>query len=278
MLILSISFFSLLFHSFFVHVLHITSPQNLLSLTTWGIHRGFLWQFFSYPFVQPLTSGTISLSIVLHMFFNVYLVWSVGSTIIHTRSVRHFMGLYFGGTLFLGILAYITLTLSHSPASLAGSNTMVYILLVAWTFLFPRANVVLFFPIQAKWLVFGGMLINLFLYFSNGDFVPFIITTGSLLYGYFYAVLAWNILSPFPQLHRFERKIIFLKRKLTHRFHSFMDIEIYPSKMYDLKTGKAIIKDEKFVDACLEKIALQGKHSLTLRERWRLRRISRKRS
>ena len=99
-----------------------------------------------------------------------------------------------------------------------------------------------------------------------------------MLYGYLYSVLVWDSLSPFRRLHPLEKKMIYLKRKWFHRFQKVVDIEVQPSKVYDFKTGKAIIQDDDFMDACLDKISKKGKSSLTMRERFRMWRISRKKS
>lgn len=275
---LALSLLTLISNALFTQVLGIPSPQYLFSLTTWGIHKVFLWQFLSYLFIQPVTDGGISIAMILHVFFDIYLLWAIGSAIVQARGIRHFVGLYFGGALFLGVLAYLTLFLLGSDLPFAGAINSIYVILIAWTFLFPEAKLMLLLalPVRAKWLVFGLIGINLFLDFSNGKFFSFFVTTGALFYGYFYSILVWEILGPFPRLHPFERKIIYLKRMTRNKFHKAVDLNVHPSKVYDFKTGKAVVKDEEFMDACLEKISTQGEGSLTFREKWRLRRISKK--
>jgi membrane associated rhomboid family serine protease len=275
---LIVSFFSIISNTLFTEIFQISSPQYLLSLTTWGIHKFFIWQFVSYLFVQPLAVGGISFSFLLHLFFDMYLLWAIGSAIYEARGKKHFLGLYFGGALFVGIIAYLSLFLVHSPLPFSGGTSSIYILLIAWAFLFPEAMIMLFLliPMRAKWLVFGLIGVNLLLDFSNGNFLSFVVTGGALLYGYFYSILAWDSLSPFSSLHRLEKKIIYTKRRLFHHFRRPVDIEVQTSKVYDFKTGKAIIQDDTFMDACLDKISKKGKGSLTLYERYRMWRISRK--
>ena len=202
-LTLGLSFFALISNALFLQVLKIPSPQYLFSLTTWGIHKIFLWQFFSYLFIQPVTESGISISMILHVFFDLYLLWAIGSAIVEARGIRHFIGLYFGGGISLGVLAYLALFLLDSPLPFAGASTSIYVLLIGWTFLFPDARLMLLLalPVRAKWLVFGIIGVNLFLDFSNGRFLSFIVTFGALLYGYLYSILVWEILGPFPKLH-----------------------------------------------------------------------------
>jgi membrane associated rhomboid family serine protease len=273
------SFLSIFSNALFTRVFHIPSIEHLLSLTTWGVHRFFIWQFISYLFIQPLAAGEISLPFLLHIFFDMYLLWAIGSAIYEVRGKKHFLGLYFGGALFVGLIAYLSLFLFNSPLLFAGASGSIYILLISWAFLFPEAMIMLFLliPVRAKWLVFGLIGINLLLDFSNGNFLSFVVTGGALFYGYFYSVLAWDSLSPFRRLHSFEKKLIHTKRRLLHRFRRSVDIEVQTSKIYDFKTGKAIIQDDDFMDACLDKIYRKGKSSLTIRERFRMWRISRKR-
>lgn len=277
---LILSFLALTSHALFTQVFGLPSPQYLFSLTTWGVHKFFLWQFFSYLFIQPVTTGGISIALILHVFFDIYLLWAMGSAIVAARGVKHFVGLYFGGGLFVGIVAYLSLLLLGSTAPFAGATPCIYMLLIGWVFLFPGASLSLFLvmPIRAKWLVFGLIGVNLFLDFSNRNFFYFFVTASALVYAYLYSVLVWEMLGPFQHLHKMEQKLIYLKRKLRGQFQRVVEVEIQPSKVYDFKTGKAIIQDDEFMDACLDKISKKGKGSLTLRERFRMWRISRKKS
>jgi len=275
---LIISFFSLISNTFFTEVLKIPSPQHLLSLTTWGVHKFFIWQFLSYIFLQPVNAYGISMALILHVFFDIYLLWAIGSAIAKARGEKHFLGLYFGGALFVGLIGYLTLLLFGSPIPLVGATTSIYVLLIAWAFLFPEAHIMLFLmlPVRAKWLVFGLIGVNLFLDFANGNLLSFLVTFAALIYGYLYSVIAWETLGPFARLHGLEKRLIYLKRKMANRYRSLVDIRVQPSKIYDFKTGRAIVQEDDFVDACLEKVFQKGKNSLTLRERFKLWRIARK--
>lgn len=275
---LILSFFSIMSSAFFEKVLHIPSPQYFFSLTLWGIHKFFIWQFLSYLFIQPVFSEGISMGLILHIFFDLYILWAIGSAIIQSRGKKHFVALYFGGALFVALIAYFSLLFFGSPFPFAGATFSIYILLIAWAFLFPESHILLFMmlPVKSKWLVFGLIGVNLFLDFSNGHFLSFLVTLSAMLYGYLYSILVWEILGPFRRLHEFEKQIIYLKRKIKNRFCKPVDIKVSHSKVYDFKTGKAIIQDDEFMDECLEKISSLGKSSLSLRERLRMWRISRK--
>jgi len=280
LLTLIVSFCALISSALFTQVFGLPSPQHLLSLTTWGIHNFFLWQFISYLFVQPIIMGGITFSLLLHIFFDIYLLWAMGSAIVDARGKKHFLALYLGGGVFVGVIAYISLLLLGSPAPFAGATPSIYILMIAWVFLFPEANISLFLLIRvrAKWLVFGMIGVNLLLDFSNGNFFNFFVTASSMIYGYLYSILAWEISGPFRKLHPMDQKIIYFKRMMRNRFHQIVTMKVRPSKVYIIKTGEAVIQDDNFMDACLEKISKQGKGSLTIVERFRMWRISKKKS
>ena len=283
LLTLLLSFFSLCSNGLFTKLFTIPGPQQILSLSVWGIHKGFIWQFFSYLFVQPILGEGISFSLLLHIFFDLYLLWSIGSAIVQMKGKKNFVGLYYGGGIFVGLIGYISLAIAGSSLPFAGATPAIYILLISWVFLFPEARIMLFLtiPMRAKWLVFGLIGVNLFLDFSNGNFFEFIITLSSLLYGYLYAVLVWETLSPFPRFHSIEQKLIYYKRKVIGQFQFDSLTATYAgsenAKVYDFKTGQAILDDETFMNACLKKISVHGIKGLSLRERWRMNRISKSR-
>ena len=141
--------------------------------------------------------------------------------------------------------------------------------------LYPDAQLLLLLalPIKAKWLVLAVLLANLLIDFSTGQWLYSLTYFCGALFGYLYTLTVWKAKGPFSVLHPIEEKIInLLGGQPTPKF------QIDPrAKIYDFKTGKAILSDDEFLDAMLTKISLQGKKSLTWKERWRLRRIKRKR-
>ncbi len=238
---LGLTLFTLVFNALFTQVLHLPSPVYFLSLSTWGVHKFFFWQFFSYLFIQPILQAEISLGSILRLFFDLYLLWSIGTGMVQMKGTRSFAGLYYGGALFVGLLAYLALYLTGSTVPFAGATMSIYILLIAWTFMAPDAQLLLFFafPLRAKWLVFGLIGMNLFLDFSNGHFFSFYVTLGALVYAHFYATLAWEMLSPFRVMHPIDKKLIYVKRKLSSHFrrktsHSLHEFEDETTKRYRL--------------------------------------------
>ncbi|MBI5273788.1 MAG: hypothetical protein HY860_01895 [Chlamydiales bacterium] len=257
-----------------------TNIQSLLALSSWGISHGMIWQFFTYLFVQPIGSN-ITFSFFTQLFFNLFLTFYIGKSIIEWKGYKHFYFLFLTGGVFSAIATTLLLLSFHSPFYLAGCHHVIYSLLTGWMFLFPARELLFFlvFPIKIKWLLVIAAASTLFIDLANGNFVNFFSILFSILFGYFYSLIVFELHSAFPLLHAFEKKIFSLKKRLFGSKKESIETFMNPRKrkIYDFKTGKVILDDETFMDVCLEKIAKLGKSSLSLYERFRLKRITRKR-
>ncbi len=248
---LTISLFCGVTDHLFPHYFNIVSPQQLLSLSSWGMHLFYFWQWISYLFVHPLTVG-ISFSFLLSVAFNTYLLWVIGTSLIERKGSMHFFALYFLSGLITGLVVSGLQVASSSSLSFAGNGATLYALLIGWLMIFPKAELLLFLaiPIRASWLILGILGINLLIDLSTGDWIRVLGYTSASLSGYLYAFFFWK------------------QREAQTTYTQ--------AKRFDFKTGKAILSDEEFLDAMLTKIALNGKSSLSWKERWRLRRISKR--
>ena len=271
--------FCALCDAMFPYFFGIPGPQLWFSLSLWGLKKYYFWQVLTYFFVAPV-SGGLSLSLVFYIVFNMYFMWIVGSSVIERRGAGHFLLLYLGGGVLSGIVASIVIFTTGNIMPIAGANAALYALLTAWMMLLPEVQVLLFFtiPVKVKWLIVGVLGVHLLVDLSHGSFLTFLLYLTSISFGYLYALCAWRIHSPFKLFHRFEKSLIFISTKFERKFtqtthdHNFSS----NSKIYDFKTGKAILTDDEFMDACLSKIATHGKKSLTILERIRLKKIAKK--
>lgn len=273
---IGLSLFCALFDSLFPY-LNIPRPQAFLSLSLWGIKNYFFWQFFTHFFISPVSQG-VNISFILYIVFNMYFLWMVGSSVIAQRGPKHFLSLYLGGGILGGLVSALVLLSTYAMTPIAGINPALYALLTAWMMLFPEMQILLFFtiPVKIKWLILGILGVNLAMDLSHGDLLHFLPYLSSVLFGYFYAVLGWRLRSPFSQLHPFENQLIRLRDKTTSSL-SYSNYEPQSrGKIYDFKTGNVILTEEEFVDACLSKIAKYGKNSLSFVERWKMRKISKR--
>jgi len=251
------------------------SPQVLFSLSLWGLKKGFFWQLITYFFVSPQAGG-LSLGFILYLLFNMYFLWVVGSSLLQRQGLRHFLILYIGGGVFSGVIASLSLLHTGSLAPIAGVYPALYTILTAWMMILPEMQVLVFFmvPIKIKWLIAGILAINLLTDLSQGHLTHFVLYLSSIGFGYLYALCVWQIHGPFPLFHSFEKGVIRLSHKLQTLFNSSSKYQPHcKGKVYDFTTGKVILSDEEFLDICLSKIATEGKNSLSWLEKWKMKRI-----
>lgn len=277
-IIMAFSLVSALTHKIILPVVG-GSLQMLLSLSNWGLSKGFFWQLATYLFVQPV-GLEVNFSFFIGLFFNLFLIYFVGRSIIEIKSSKHFLFLFLGGGIFASITTSTMMYLFNIPFYVASCHATIYCLLAAWMFFYPHRELLLFlvFPVKVKWLILITAGTTLFIDLCNGSFVNFTLVFSSIIYGYFYALIIFEKLSPFTNLYRFERTILDIKHRMIGSKWDSLENYLHPKKrkVYDFKTGKVVIDDETFLNVCLEKINRFGKSSLSLYERFRLRRISKK--
>lgn len=247
-------------------------PAVLLPLSYFGVKKFFFWQIFTYLFVQPLVSVGHCINLLLVL----YLLYTVGTAIIEIKGPRDFVVLFFGGAFISGAVTALSMVAFPTMLPFAGPVTALYALITAWIFLFPEADMFLFltFPMKARFLFFIVTAIGLISDISERQFAFFFGYLAPIIFAYSFSLLRWELMSPFPFLHRFEYRLIRLKHALFSRkatAHAFSS----RAKVYDFKTGEAVLSDAEFIEACQVKIARMGKSSLTLAERWRLFKIQR---
>jgi membrane associated rhomboid family serine protease len=241
-------------------------PHFLLNLSLDGIKTGFVWQFVSYLFMVP--GYKITGSFVIHLAFNIYLIWIVGTAIIERKGVKSFLTLFFSSGIFCAVVALFIMYFGYPGYILGGNSIILYTLLISWMMLYPNLKLLLFFaiPVMAKYLILVILGFNLLTDLSNGDLVSCGTYLAAALYSYFYCLIFWKTSSPFHKLSYFEHKVkgFSIKRKKQR------------SKIFDFKTGREVKSDEEFVDAMLAKISKEGKDSLSEKEKKRLNKISKK--
>ncbi len=244
--------------------------EELLGISAWGVEHFFLWQFFSYLFVHPATHG-VSFSFLVSLSFNLYLLWIIGTSLIERRGIFSFFTLYFASGVFVGIFLFLLQLYVGSSFLFSGNTPSLYAILLAWIMLHPDAQLLFLFalPIKAKWLVLTILGANFFIDLSTGEWMNSCANLGGAFFGYLYPLLTWKVHGPFLKLHALEEKLFRL-------LGAKPAVESSRSKIYDFKTGRAILSDEEFLEEMLSKISQHGKGSLTWRERFRLKRISKR--
>jgi len=264
-----LSLFGALFDIIFPRV-GIPNPLHLFGLSVWGIKKLFLWQVVTHFFITP-SYGGISFPFLFNLFFSLYMLYIVGSLIVSVKGVKDFLTLYIGSGVVSGLIALSALASAGVSAPIAGTTSALYGLLTAWMMLNPDAQILILFafPLRVKWLITGILACNFLIDLSHGNFLSCLMLGGGVGFSYLYCVIKWRIHSPYRFMYSFEEWLLNVTRREKKKVYA-------DAKIYDFKTGDAILDDDSFVDACLKKISAEGKRALSLREKWRLRRISKR--
>jgi hypothetical protein len=110
---------------------------------------------------------------------------------------------------------------------------------------------------------------------STFNWITLSFYAAAILFGYLYAVMAWELNGPFSWMRLIDRPFgaLSLLLKKTGKWRLKKGKE---GKIIDFQTGEPLQNDEQFVDAMLEKISKQGEASLSWKERQRLQEISKR--
>lgn len=273
-----ITIVSALIQSIFIQFSLGTGPQDLLSLSWWGIRNWYLWQPLTFLFVQTIPPEGITLFYLITLFFNMYILWIMGSTLLDIAGVKSFFTLYFLSGIIAGVMTLLFMPVVGRYTVLAGPTPSLLAIIMAWTMVHPKTEILLFFliPIKAKWLMVGIIGVLLLMTLSQWNFIDFIFYSIGIIFGYLYAVIAWGLQGPFPFMNSFDKTVIALSSQISQKLPTWgknKDQSI-SSKIIDISTGKDILSDDQFVDAMLTKISQKGERSLTRAEKERLKKIS----
>ncbi len=277
---ISISIGSALINVFLDYFFNIPGPELWLSLSWWGLGNLFLWQPITFLFVHGSGYGGITFFFLLSLFFNMYILWVLGTQVFERVGKKSFFTLYFTSGILAGLITLLIMPVIGQYTILSGATPAILAILVVWTLIYPEAELLLFFliPVKAKWLtgvVLGAIfLINL----SNFNFIGLIFHLSGAFIGYLYALLAWGLHLPFARIYRLELKIVSFSEKIKSYFFIFTWKKRKKDrrKVIDIATGRKSQSDDEFVDAMLAKISNRGQQSLTWREKERLDKISKK--
>jgi membrane associated rhomboid family serine protease len=238
------------------HYFDFTGPGAWLSLSWTGLRKGWLWEPFTYFFIQATGEG-ISISFLISLFFQMLLLWFTGSEIVYRYGNKAFLLFYLGGGLFCGLIATAALFLFSSGSTIVGSGPPINSLLMLWTMLNPELQLFffLFIRIKAKWLILVYLCFILLVNLSYGMFIPFLAELCGIIWGFLVGKVFWKLPNPYPLNLNFQTD----KKKQNGKI---IDISAFQES------------DEAFMDRMLDKVAKKGEGSLTKRERERMQKIS----
>lgn len=261
----------------------VRTPQELLSLSWNGLSHWYIWQPLSYLFVQPGGNYGITFGFLLSLFFNMYILWIMGSSTLDRVGKGAFLRFYFICGALTGLATLLLMPIIGQYAVLAGTAPVILAILMVWTMLHPDSQILLFFiiPVQAKRLLPTILVLLLLINLSQLNFIELVFNFLGLFFGYLYATLVWGLESPYAFTSYTDRWLTDLGRKISNMSSWFGKGRPLPEKkaeIIDFHTGKAVLDDDLFMDAILEKISKFGEKSLTWSERNRMKQISKNKS
>lgn len=266
-----------LLNNLFEFLLGVVGPESWFSLSWFGMNNFFLWQPISYLFIQNSFGQGITFSYLFILLFNMYLLWVIGSSVIDSIGTSSFLKLYLIVGAIAGLIALGAMRLTGQFTVLAGPTPSILALFTLWAMLHPERDVLLFFifPVKVKWLAVGLLGVICLMNLSQLNSINFIFYTLSVFLGFLYAVLVWNLKSPFTFTSRFEKFLLNVKSKLTFGKKTKNSAQSpQNTKIFDFESGEPILDDDAFIDAMLSKISILGERSLTWKERQRMQSIS----
>lgn len=253
-------------------------PQDLLSLSWWGISSGFIWQPFTYMFVDAKTTG-LSFSYLFGLVFNMYILWMIGTSVLELIGKTSFINFYVGSGALSGIVGIIFVLITGQYVHFASSTTPLIALFTLWGMAFPEVEILLLFSVslKTKWLVTGALAYLILGTLAELNFPTLFVYTTAIFIGYGYAICVLGLQSPFEFTKNFDswlcRQWFFVCRHLPRWLHAPSKMSDSKNKIIDLGTKQQHEEEERFVSAMLDKIVKEGEDALTWNEQQRLKRI-----
>ena len=270
--------------------------NGLLGLHFFLASEFHVYQFLTYMFLH----GSFT-----HILFNMFALWMFGSVIERVWGPKKFLFYYivcgvgagivqelvqYGSYMAQGLAAYQYVNMGGAQISMdsyinlwttIGASGAVYGILLAFGMIFPNERLFIIpfpFPIKAKWLIVGYIVIELFSAMSGpGDGVAHMAHLGGMLFG-FLLIRYWRKHPDSSQ--RFGRSYgqeFFdnLRRKYEERqrsqhMHAEQTRWEEQRRETDEEYNERQRKNQEEVDAILDKIRKSGYDSLTKEEKQKL--------
>jgi len=232
------------------------------------VDKLFIWQLFTYQFLH---GG------ILHLFFNMWVLWMFGNELEEVWGKNEFLKYYlFSGTGAGIIIFMVNYFLLDQLNPTLGASGAILGLLLAYAMYWPERTIIIWFviPVKVKYIVLVIGLISILSSIDPRDrsMISHVGHLGGMVAGYLYlrfyrgkkvfGLMGYGNVSTGTAIFNF------LKRFRKDNFNKKKDIFRYTNKE----------QREQKVDELLEKITKNGIHSLTKSEREFLLEASRKMS
>lgn len=254
------------------HLAQLLAPQEILSLSRFGMNSYFFWQPITYLFTQEMSVDGIDLFFLLALAFNMYILWMLGS-ILHTDiGTRHFLIIYLLTGALAGISAIFMQNFTGQYTFLYGPTAALLALFTIWVMHYGDSILSLFFliPLKTKWILASILGAIILISLTKLDFVTITFYLSATFFAYLYGTIVLGLKSPYAFLGKIDEQL-----NRLHLWISGTKSRSSTNKIVNLK-GEPILSDEEFIDAMLTKISRFGEKSLTVGERQRMEQISKR--
>ncbi len=251
---------------------HIHPLRMFFSLSLQGLSYGFVWQLFTYPFTAI---GPLSFGLLIGLAFILYLLWMVGGLVIQRTGLAPFFRFFFINGAIAGALTMIC-ALGFEEHPLAGVTPVLYALLMALLAFGSGLGRLLFMmvPFQPKTLVLSLMVFNIAIDLAAQDWTFALANAFGALSGYLYTIVVWDLRGPFLIFRPLEAALAALGRAARRALRVG---ESGYGRSVPKYTPAQSAEDEAFLEGMLSKISTKGPDSLSLWERWKIRRVTKRR-
>jgi len=198
-----------------VFILAEISGQRNIFFTSFGIvpfqvwSNNHIWQLFTYLFIH---GG------VLHIFFNMFVLWMFGKDLEYSWGRNEFLFFYFMCGVGSGLLTVLFSINSFVP--IVGASGAIYGLLVAYGYTYPNRMVYLYglFPIRVKYMVLGlGIMATFAFIFSKQSNVSHVTHLAGMIIGFM--MLFFNIDLKNMKLKYYKLKLKKIKNNIEIKEH-----------------------------------------------------------
>jgi membrane associated rhomboid family serine protease len=270
---------------FFLSYFRMNGPQFLLSLSAEGLSHWYIWQPITYLFTLSSGQWGITFGFLLELFFAMYILWATAEALEDRIGSANCIKLYFTAGVIAGLLTIGVSQLIGNYLPLSGPTASLLALFTCWMLFYPESELMFFFivSVKAKWLLLIVLAVMLLGDLSSLDLRGAIFHLTGAFIGYLYATVVWGVESPWCWTTSIDRRLNNLGSRLRRRngrsrFSGPAAAGPAGSKVFDFRTGQAVVSDDQFMDAMLDKISKQGERSLSWSERRRMKKISDKKS
>lgn len=255
-----------------LHLMKLIAPQEVLSLSWFGINSFFIWQPITYLFIQELPLDGINLFFLITLAFNMYVLWMLGSILHIDIGTRHFLAIYLLTGALAGLSALAIEKLTGQYTTLYGPTAALLALFAIWVMHYGDSILSLFFliPLKTKWILATILGAIVLFSLSKLDFVSMTLYLSATLFAYLYGTIILGLKSPYSFLEKIDEQLVRL-----HRWLFGVKAKSPGAKIVNLK-GEPILSDEEFIDAMLTKISRFGENALSMSERLRMEQISKR--